>query len=186
MQRLGITLVLASLILIFSSHTLQQNLYFTDSGKVDFDSDAPFEMIKASSDKLAGILNLEDRSFSFSIPMNSFHGFNSALQRTHFNENYLETEKFPQSTFNGKIIEEVDFSSPGSLKIRAKGKLIIHGIEMDRIIRCTLNIGPASLEIESNFIVPLEDHDIPIPSIVKQKIAEVIDVSIQLKMQKMK
>lgn len=96
----------------------------------------------------------------------------------------LRNSRNPLST--ARSIEEVDFSSPGSLKIRAKGKLIIHGIEMDRIIRCTLKIGPASLEIESDFIVRLEEHDIDIPSIVKQKIAEVIDVSIQLKMQKMK
>lgn len=158
----------------------QGNLYFTDAGRLNFTSDAPLEVIKASSDKLAGILNINDRAFSFSIPMNSFQGFNSALQRTHFNENYLETEKYPKSTFNGKIIEEVDFNQKGIISIRAKGKLLIHGIEQDRIIRCSLNISKDQIDIESNFTVLLEDHDITIPSIVQQKIAEEIDVILKV------
>ena len=68
----------------------QENMFFTDKGSINFTSDAPLEVIKAESEKLAGIINLGDRTFTFSIPMNSFNGFNSALQRTHFNENYLE------------------------------------------------------------------------------------------------
>ena len=185
MRRLGIILVVINLAILSSSLSFQQDLYFTDSGQVDFTSDAPLEMIKAASDNLAGVLNLEDRSFSFSIPMNSFQGFNSALQKTHFNENYLETEKYPKSTFNGKIIEEVNFRSSGTLKIRAKGKLVIHGIEQDRIIRCTIKISPGRISVDSDFTVLLEDHDITIPSIVQQKIAEVIDVSIRFSMQEM-
>ena len=182
MSRPGIFPLLVLVTLLASGHTRQQVLYFTDSGRVDFTSDAPLEVIKASSTKLAGVLNLEDRSFSFSIPMNSFQGFNSALQRTHFNENYLETEKYPKATFNGKIIEEVDFSTDGLVNIRAKGKLDIHGVEQDRIIRCSLRIIPGKLSVTSDFTVPLEDHDITIPSIVRQKIAEVIDVHIRFSM----
>ena len=157
----------------------QDNLYFTDKGSIVFTSDAPLEVITAASDQLAGILNLDDRTFSFSIPMSSFEGFNSSLQRTHFNENYLETEKFPKSTFNGKVIEEVDFSQRGNLKVRAKGKMLIHGIEQDRIIRCSLNISEGKISISSSFTVLLEDHDIKIPSIVQQKIAEEIQVEMK-------
>lgn len=163
-----------------------KTLYFTNSGRVNFTSDAPLEVIKASSSKLAGVLNLTDRSFAFSIPMRSFEGFNSALQRTHFNENYLETEKYPKARFNGKIIEEIDLSSPGTVQVRAKGKLLIHGLEEDRIIRCMMNIKPGKIDVRSEFTVPLEDHDIAIPSIVQQKIAEIIDVRIQFTLEEMK
>jgi hypothetical protein len=185
MRRLGITLFLLSLAILNSTVSGQQQLYFTDNGQASFTSDAPLEVIKASSGKLAGILNKADRSFSFSIPMNSFQGFNSSLQKTHFNENYLETEMFPKSTFNGKIIEEVDFNTQGTLRIRAKGKLKIHGLEQDRIIRCTIKIGTGKITVDSRFTVPLEDHDITIPSIVQQKIAEEIDVTIHFNMQEM-
>ena len=160
-------------------------LYFTDTGHVNFTSDAPLEMIRASSKKLAGILNMNDRSFTFSIPTTSFEGFNSALQRTHFNENYMESEKFPNSTFNGKIIEEVDFSQPGNIHIRAKGQLTIHGIVQDRIIRCNVKVGPSGIELDADFTVPLEDHNITIPSIVQQKIAEIINVNIRFTLKPM-
>jgi len=173
--------LISILLLSFLMHTVtsQDNLYFTDDGSIDFTSDAPLEVIKASSGQLAGILNMDDRTFSFSIPMKSFEGFNSSLQRTHFNENYMETEKYPKSTFNGKIIEEVDFSQAGEIRVRAKGKMKIHGEELDRIIRCSLKISANKISISASFTVLLEDHDIKIPSIVQQKIAEEIEVELK-------
>ena len=177
--RLAIALIL---LIGLTGHAQQEEFYFTDSGKVTFSSDAPLEYIQASSDELAGILNTTDQSFSFTIPMVSFIGFNSALQRTHFNENYLESESFPNSTFKGKIIEEVDFATPGTYHIRAKGILNIHGENTDRIIRCSMQVEAGRIKVESTFMVPLEDHLIKIPSIVQQKIAEVIDVSIQFEL----
>ena len=117
--------------------------------------------------------------------MASFQGFNSALQRTHFNENYIESEKFPNSTFKGKIIEEIDFTTQGTYQIRAKGLLNVHGINNDRIIRCAIQVETGKISVESNFTVPLDEHKIKIPSIVQQKIAEVIDVSILFEMKPM-
>jgi len=175
--------LLISVVVIFTlcqvSILAQDNMFFTDKGNVKFSSDAPLEVIKAASEELAGIVNLTDRTFSFSIPMNSFKGFNSALQRTHFNENYIESEKYPKTTFNGKIIEEVDFSVPGEYRVRAKGKIKIHGIELDRIIRSTLTVKNNQIIINSEFTVFLDDHDIKIPSIVQQKLAEEISVNVE-------
>ena len=65
-------------------------------------------MIEASSTKMQGAIKTEDRSFIFRAPMSTFDGFNSSLQKNHFNTNYLETEKFPYTIFEGKIIEEID------------------------------------------------------------------------------
>lgn len=173
------------LMVMMTGYTGQENLFYTDSGHIKFTSDAPLEFIQASSNELAGILNINDLSFSFTVPMVSFQGFNSALQRTHFNENYIESEKFPNSTFKGKIIEEIDFSSPGTYQIRAKGLLNVHGIDSDRIIRCTIRVETGMITVESSFRVPLDEHKIKIPSIVQQKIAEVIDVSIRFEMKPM-
>jgi hypothetical protein len=177
--RIAISLIL---FLLLSSLGKQEEFYFTDSGTVIFSSQAPLEYIQASSNELTGILNITDQSFSFTVPMVSFFGFNSALQRTHFNENYMESEKFPNSTFKGKIIEEVDFTAPGTYHVRAKGLLNVHGMDADRIIRCSLQVEAGRIRVESEFTVPLEDHQIKIPSIVQQKIAEVIDVSIQFEL----
>jgi len=170
------------LMVMMTAYVPQENLFFTDSGHIEFTSYAPLEYIQASSDELAGLLNINDLSFSFTIPMVSFQGFNSALQRTHFNENYIESEKFPNSTFKGKVIEEIDFTTPGTYQIRAKGLLNVHGVDHDRIIRCVIQVETGKISVESNFTVPLEEHKIKIPSIVQQKIAEVIDVSINFEM----
>ena len=155
----------------------------TRNGKAYFLSDAPLEMISASSSSLIGVLDIEDRAFSFSIPVKTFEGFNSALQQTHFNEDYLETDIYPQATFKGKIIEEVDLGVPGQYRIRAKGKLNIHGIDNDRIIRCDVSVEPGIIKVKAEFTVFLDMHDIKIPSIVNQKIAEEIRVEIYFVMQ---
>ena len=140
-------------------------------------------MIAASSEELVGVLNIQDRRFSFSLPVNTFEGFNSSLQKTHFNENYLETDIYPQATFKGKIIEEVDLGMNGQYRIRAKGKLDIHGILVDRIIRCDIQVSFETITVKADFTVFLDDHDSKIPSIVNQKIAEEIKVSIECVMQ---
>lgn len=150
--------------------------FSSKSGKAAFTSDAPLEVIQASTDKVGCTIDITTRQFAFSVNMQSFQGFNSALQRQHFNENYVESDKYPKGTFAGKIIEEVDLSVPGTYTVRAKGKLTIHGVEVERIIRSTIVVGPRTIEVKAKFEVPLTDHRITIPRIVNRKIAEVIDV----------
>jgi len=181
LKRLYIVLLLASL--GFTAIAQAPTVFSTRNGKAYFLSDAPLEMISASSTSLIGLLNIEDRRFSFSIPVKTFEGFNSALQQTHFNADYLETDSYPQATFKGKIIEEVDLGVPGQYRIRAKGKLDIHGLDNDRIIRCDVNVEPGVIRVKASFTVFLDTHDIKIPSIVNQKIAEEIQVEIDFVMQ---
>ncbi|MFM9947136.1 MAG: YceI family protein [Saprospiraceae bacterium] len=157
---------------------LTQSRYKISEGTVYFKSDAPLEFIEAESPEIKGIIDVENRTFAFSIPMNSFKGFNSALQREHFNENYLESVKFPSGTFSGKIIEQTDFSKDGEYTVRAKGKLSIHGVEQERIIKSTVKVSEGKVYITSKFTVLLKEHDIDIPRIVFQKIAEEIEVKI--------
>ena len=154
------------------------HIYIARTGHVYFLSDAALEVISATSENLSGALNTEERTFSFSMPVSSFEGFNSSLQKTHFNEDYLETQLYPEATFKGKIIEEVNLGVPGDYRIRAKGKLSIHGIDYDRIIRCDVRSFGDRISVEAQFTVFLDEHDIRIPSIVNQKIAEEIKVEI--------
>jgi len=153
-------------------------LYQVDKSSVKFISDAPLELIQAESNKLTGLLNIDDRAFAFSLPMRSMQGFNSKLQQTHFNENYIETDKFPNAVFEGKIIEELDFTKPGKYKVRGKGKFSVHGAKQERIIRCTIEVKANQINIRSSFSVLLADHDIKIPSVVAQKITEEVEVQL--------
>ncbi len=166
--------------------TAQQNLYRTRNSKVDFVSDAPLELIKASSVKLQGVIDAEKRTFAFSIPTDSFKGFNSPLQQEHFYENYIEAKDFPTSNFAGKIIEQVDFSLDGTYTMRAKGKLNIHGVEQERIIKVNLRIVKGVIYADATFTVLLQDHNITIPKIVFQKIAEEVKVKVTIEFEKKK
>lgn len=171
-------ILLLFLFLSASTTLFAQNRYSLKEGSVYFKSDAPLELIEAESRDLKGILDVEKSTFAFSIPMNSFKGFNSGLQREHFNENYLESTRFPNATFSGKVIEQIDFAKDGEYTVRAKGKLTIHGIEQERIIRSTVIVSNGKINISSRFTVLLKEHEIDIPRIVFQKIAEEIEVKI--------
>jgi polyisoprenoid-binding protein YceI len=157
----------------------QGSIYKMKSGSVSFVSEAPLELIKASSQKLDGIINIGDNKFVFTLPISSFDGFNSGLQKEHFNENYMESSKFPNATFTGVILENINFKTNGEYDVTAKGKLKIHGVEKERTIKSKLIIKNAQLIVTSTFQVPLADHDIKIPKVVNQKIASVINVSIE-------
>ncbi len=163
-----------------------QEMYFIKESKVLFESDAPLEIIKATSTDMRGVIDPTLHTFGFSIASLSFKGFNSELQRRHFNENYLESEKYPEITFTGKIIDEIDFDKSGNYNVRAKGMLTIRGIPRERIIRCNVEVKANSFELKSDFDILLDDHDIRIPRIVYQKIAPTIQVVLTatLKLQK--
>jgi hypothetical protein len=85
-----------------------QKKFSTVSGTINFVSNAELELIKASSDNLQGLIDPGTNQFAFSIVVKSFEGFNSELQREHFNEKYLESDKYPRITFSGKINEQID------------------------------------------------------------------------------
>lgn len=159
-----------------------QGKYGIEKGSINFASNAQLELIKASSDKVQGLLDPTTNQFAFTIDIKTFQGFNSALQREHFNEKYMESEKFPKARFSGKIIEAVDFSTDGTHDVRAKGDLEIHGIKQTRIIKSKITLRNGTIEIESRFLVPLSDHNITIPNIVSQKIASEIEVDFRATM----
>jgi hypothetical protein len=153
-----------------------QKKFSIASGNISFTSNAQLELIKASSDNVQGLIDPATNQFAFSIDIKTFRGFNSELQREHFNEKYMESERFPKARFSGKIIEQIDFSVPGTYEVRAKGELEIHGQKQTRIIKSTITVANGRISIASTFFVPLADHNISIPNIVSQKIATEIEV----------
>lgn len=161
---------------IFTSSLSFSQIYLCHDGVTKFTSEAPLELIKAKSDKTAGVLDCVTKNVAWSVDIDSFDGFNSALQKEHFRENYMETDKYRSATFKGKIIEDVDFTKNGTIMVRAKGIFNIHGAEKEKIVKVQITINNKQITIESKFEVPLEDHNIKIPKVVNQKIASVIMV----------
>lgn len=153
-------------------------LYVFDSGSISFFSETPVENIKAETKKYAAALNPDTKKFAFSVMMTSFQ-FKKKQMQEHFNENYMESEKFPKATFVGDIVEQVDLLKDGKHTINAKGKLTIHGVEKERTLPVSIVIKGGKLTLSSKFQVKLVDHDIEVPSIVVANIAEIIDVNVE-------
>ncbi len=160
------------------SFSMPAQVWKCPNGKIEFNSNAPLELINAKSNELKAVIDPANGGFAFSVRNASFRGFNSVLQEEHFHESYMESHRYETSSFMGKIIEKIDFSKNGTFTIRAKGKLNVHGIERERIIQSTIQIEGQKMTVKSTFSVPLVEHNISIPKLVHQKIAEEIQVTI--------
>lgn len=173
-------------LLLFPVLLRAQAIYEVKNGSISFHSYAPKELIFASSSQLKGLVDVKKKIFAFKIAIISFKGFNSPLQREHFNENYMESAVFPQASFTGKIIEDVDFTRDGTYEVRAKGKLLIHGVAQERTIKSRIVTKDGNITIVSDFNVLLIDHNIKIPRVVYEKLAPEISVTVTALMNKRK
>ncbi len=167
------------LFLLISSNLFSQRRFEIETGKIDFSSNATLELINGTDEKVQGLIDPAKNTFAFIVNMKGFTGFNSALQQEHFNEKYLETDKFYQATFSGSFLDPIDYAKDGIYNIRAKGFLTVHGKKQSRVVPGIVTINKGKMVIESNFIIPLADHDIKIPEIVSQKIATEINVKLK-------
>ena len=172
-----------NLIFIFlaaiSTRASAQKFWQTSTGKIDFFSKTPVEDIEARSKAVGAIVNTETGQLVFKVPTRTFR-FPNGLMEEHFNENYMESEKFPDGTFSGKIEPLIDFKKPGAYPVKAKGKLKIHGVEVEREFTGTITVrGDKKAALESEMEIPLADHNIERPSLVLVKIAEKIAVKVE-------
>lgn len=159
---------------------VQAQVYSTSSGVISFFSSTPVEDIQAKSDKVLAVMNAK-REVAFSISNTSFQ-FPNKLMQEHFNEKYMESEKYPTSTFKGKINEDIDLTKDGEHKVTVTGKLNIHGVELERTIPGTIIIKDGVIQLISDFKVKVTDHKIEIPKLVVAKIAEEIAVKVDAKL----
>jgi hypothetical protein len=175
------TLLLAMLCLIGNGLKGQnRQLLKIVRSEVTFVSDAPLERITAMNTSCSGLVDIDARSFAVRVPIREFEGFNSPLQREHFNENYLVSREWPNATFTGRIIETIDLLKDGTYAVRAKGALVVRGVAQERIIPCSIIVTDEGVRISSLFDIQLADHEVRIPRIVQQKIASTVQVKLDL------
>jgi hypothetical protein len=156
-----------------------QPVYEVQNSTLTFHSSAPKELITAATTELRGLLDLGKRVFVFKVSVSSFKGFNNSLQQEHFRENYMESYLYPDALYNGKIIEDVSLDKPGVYQVRAKGKLLIHGVAQERIIRSRITVKEDRILVSSEFTVLLRDHNIKVPRVVYEKLAAEINVTLE-------
>lgn len=154
-----------------------QDLLLCKNAKVSLYSKAPLEDIAATTSKGTSVLNAATGDLAFSIPIRSFE-FEKSLMQEHFNENYMESDKFPTASFKGKLSDNIDLSKSGTYPVAASGVLEVHGVKQNRTIKGTITNQNGIVTLSSQFQVLCKDHHIDIPQIVFKKIAESIDIKV--------
>ena len=167
---------LTLIIFLLPLFCLSQKL-FVDNSKVSFFSWAPLEDITAVSNKMEGVVDFETGDFFFRIPISTFI-FPSSLMQKHFNEKYMETEKYTFSSFKGSFNESIPASLSDSLTVNAKGVLNIHGVSKNVIIQTNILVNNTQVQFSSFFNVRLVDYKIKVPKIVRMNIADTIEVNV--------
>jgi polyisoprenoid-binding protein YceI len=169
------------ILLIFAAATVQlatAQLFTAPQGKIHFHSSAPLEDIDAISSEANCELNTATKKVVAKVDIPSFV-FPKAMMQQHFNDSYLESDKYRTATLDAEIVETVPFKKDGVYKVTLKGTLDIHGVKQNRLIygKITVKNGqPQSAYAE--FEVRLKDHNIKIPNIVIKNIAEVVKVDV--------
>lgn len=154
----------------------QSDIYTTSQGSITFFSSAPLEDIEAKNNKVISLINTRNNEIAVRVPIKQFQ-FRNRLMQEHFNENYMESERYPHATFKGKINEAIDFQKPGTYDVSSTGVLNIHGVNQKRTLKGKLIITNPGMTLTTEFDVLLEDHRIKIPRVVFNKIAERIAVT---------
>jgi polyisoprenoid-binding protein YceI len=134
------------------------------------------EDIQANTSSGASVYNASTGDLIFNIPIKSLH-FPKQRMQEHFNENYMESDKYPNASFRGKIQEHVDVTKDGSYSVTATGELDVHGVKQKRSIPGTISVQNGVVSMKSEFMVKCVDHHIEIPKIVFYNIAESIKVT---------
>lgn len=158
-------------------------MYKQKSSSISFFSDAPLEDIYAESKKSISAFDATKKEIAIFMKPNTFV-FKNPLMQEHFNEDYIESDKFPKATFSGKIIGDFNVNKDGVYPVKVKGKLNIHGVEKDREISGKIIVKNGVVSIESKFAVKVADHGVKIPSMKIKNIAEVVEVSVNIVYQK--
>lgn len=159
-----------------------QGIYSTRTGQISFFSSTPAEDIKAVNNEVSSKVSLENGQMVFTVLMKGFR-FRNALMREHFNENYLESSKWPKADFKGTIqdIKNVDFSRKKNWSVNVQGDLTIHGVTQKVTLPGKLEMDDAGkLNTSSVFKLTLKDYNIK-GGAIGDRIAHTIEVTVNCK-----
>lgn len=171
--------VLMAIIVTLAPFQLLSQTFFTRTGEVSFHASTPLENIDANTNEATCIINIETGEVAFAVLMKSFQ-FRKSLMQEHFNENYVESSKYPKGTFKGKIANPklIVLDKGGSYPAEVEGEMTIHGVTRKIRAKGTIKVKENNIQVISSFQIVPEDYNITIPSIVRGKIAKVVEVKV--------
>lgn len=172
--------IFAVILLVLVSHIVgAQSRYIDRAGKASFFSKAPLENIEAHNDQALSMLDAEKGEIAASILMKSFR-FEKALMQEHFNEKYIESDKYPKATFKGKIkdFSKLDLSRDGKYTVEVEGEITIHGETQPLKTNVDFVVKDKVISASATFLLRVKDFKITIPTVVVKNIAEEVEVKV--------
>lgn len=153
--------------------------YYTKNGTISFFSKAAMEDIKADNNQVTSVINTQSGELQFSLLTKGFH-FKKALMEEHFNSDYMESDKFPKSTFKGTVtdVSKVNFTKDGAYNVSISGDLTIHGVTKKTTANSTITIKDGKITGTSKFVVAIADYNISIPKIYRDNIAKTVEIAV--------
>jgi polyisoprenoid-binding protein YceI len=172
-------MIAAVIAFIAGSFTVSAQKVYTKNGSISFFSKAPLENISADNNQVMSVLNQQTGELQFSVIIKSFK-FKKALMEEHFNENYMESEKYPKASFKGNIgdLSKVNFAKDGSYNVTVSGDLTMHGVTNKVSAPGTISVKNGVASAISKFTLKLADYKISIPKLVKDNISETVEVTV--------
>jgi polyisoprenoid-binding protein YceI len=177
MKRLILSVIILSLVA-----SVNAQKFMTKNGFISFYGHTPMEDMKADNNQVASVLDISTGDLVFQVLIKSFH-FDRALLEEHFNENYMESDKFPKATFKGKItnLQSVNFAKNGIYDVTVEGDLTIRDATNKINAKGTIEVVAGGLNANSKFLISPEDYKINIPGVVREKIAKNFEITVTIK-----
>jgi len=171
--------LLWAMILSVSSMAVYSQTYLTRNGYIGFFSKTPLEDIKAENRQVYAVIDAAKKNLAFTCLVKGFL-FQKELMQEHFNENYIESDKYPKADFLGAFTGDVNTTKDGIYPVQVKGQLTLHGVTQPIE-------APAKIEVKGNKLIGTADlkltpgdFNIQIPALVREKIAKQMDVHISV------
>lgn len=165
--------------LVTVANFLNAQVYSTSTGSVNFISKTKFEEFQATNKQVSAAISTEKGAIQFKVPVNSFQ-FEKDLMQQHFQENYMESATFPNSTFKGKLNPEkkVNFAVDGTYKVLVDGALELHGVSKDISVPGTITVKGGKITLAADFTILCSDYGVKIPKNNMNQVSNSIDISV--------
>jgi hypothetical protein len=176
-------------ILLFLSfaNLVSAQKYYSKAGNIHFISETPLENIEATNNGAYAVMDAGSGQIEWSVLIKGFK-FQKALQQEHFNENYMESDKFPKALFKGRLVKgsSVNCSQNGDYKVNVEGDMTIHGITKPLSAPALITVSNGKIRMSGSFTLKIADYGIKVPKVVRNNIAETVQVTVNAELQELK
>jgi polyisoprenoid-binding protein YceI len=167
------------LLLFLNAYFIKAQVYATRNGFIGFYSKTSLEDIKAENKQVYAVIDAGKKNLGFNLLVKGF-SFHKKLMQDHFNEEYIESDKYPKARFIGSYTGDVDITKNGIYKVQVQGDLTLHGVTKAINVPATIEVKDGKLTGRSEFKLTPSDFNIKIPSLVREKIAQQMDIRVSV------